>query len=123
VFCKEKVNWIDYKDENLLKRYISDRGKIRARRVSGNCIQHQRDISVAVKTARELALIPYALRMVTSKVSAKRRDDDDEREDRPRGPRNERDSASRENAVPAAYKDVVADLEGVTVDANGGDAE
>ncbi len=82
-FCKEKVNWIDYKDDNLLKRYVSDRGKIRARRVTGNCAQHQRDIAAAVKTARELALIPYSLRMVTARSSGKFSKRGDGDEDRP----------------------------------------
>jgi small subunit ribosomal protein S18 len=58
-FCKEKVTYVDYKDTNLLRQYISDRGKIRARRVTGNCAQHQRDIAVAVKNSREVALLPY----------------------------------------------------------------
>ncbi len=59
VFCKEKVDYVDYKDTALLRKFISDRGKIRARRVSGNCNQHQRDVSTAVKNAREMALLPY----------------------------------------------------------------
>ncbi len=59
IFCKEKVSSVDYKDTPLLRKYISDRGKIRARRVSGNCTQHQRDVAVAVKNAREMALLPY----------------------------------------------------------------
>ena len=58
-FCKDKVTYVDYKDTNLLRKYISDRGKIRARRVSGNCSQHQRDVAVAVKNSREMALLPY----------------------------------------------------------------
>ena len=58
-FCKDKQQDIDYKDTNLLRKYISDRGKIRARRVSGNCSQHQRDVAVAVKNSREMALLPY----------------------------------------------------------------
>ncbi|MGL5808900.1 MAG: 30S ribosomal protein S18 [Nocardioides sp.] len=58
-FCKEKNSVIDYKDAGLLRKFISDRGKIRARRVTGNCVQHQRDIAIAVKNARELALLPY----------------------------------------------------------------
>ncbi|MCB0919597.1 MAG: 30S ribosomal protein S18 [Actinobacteria bacterium] len=58
-FCLDKVGYIDYKDVNLLRKYISDRGKIRARRVTGNCNQHQRDIAAAVKNAREVALLPY----------------------------------------------------------------
>jgi small subunit ribosomal protein S18 len=59
VFCKERATSVDYKDVNLLRKYISDRGKIRARRVTGNCTQHQRDIAMAVKNAREMALLPY----------------------------------------------------------------
>ena len=59
VFCREEVDHIDYKDLNLLRKYISDRGKIRARRDTGNCTQHQRDIATAVKNAREMAMLPY----------------------------------------------------------------
>jgi small subunit ribosomal protein S18 len=59
VFCKERTEYIDYKDTATLRKFISDRGKIRARRVSGNCTQHQRDIAVAVKNSREMALLPY----------------------------------------------------------------
>ncbi|AHD22028.1 30S ribosomal protein S18 [Rhodococcus pyridinivorans] len=58
-FCKEKNVQIDYKDTTLLRKYVSDRGKIRARRVTGNCVQHQRDVAVAVKNSREVALLPY----------------------------------------------------------------
>jgi small subunit ribosomal protein S18 len=59
MFCKEKIAYVDYKDTPLLRRFISDRGKIRARRVTGNCTQHQRDIATAVRTSREMALLPY----------------------------------------------------------------
>ena len=59
IFCKDKIDWVDYKDVNLLRRYISDRGKIRARRVTGNCTRHQRDVATAIKNAREMALLPY----------------------------------------------------------------
>ncbi len=58
-FCRDSDAAIDYKDTGLLRKYISDRGKIRARRVTGNCSQHQRDVAVAVKNAREVALLPY----------------------------------------------------------------
>ncbi|ACU69288.1 small subunit ribosomal protein S18 [Catenulispora sp. EB89] len=58
-FCKDKVAYVDYKDTTLLRKFISDRGKIRARRVTGNCTQHQRDVAVAVKNSREMALLPY----------------------------------------------------------------
>src|ERR1700722_655745 len=59
VFCQERISYVDYKDTGLLRKYISDRGKIRARRVSGNCTRHQRDGATAVKNAREMALLPY----------------------------------------------------------------
>jgi small subunit ribosomal protein S18 len=59
VFCKEKISYVDYKDTGLLRKFISDRGKIRARRVTGNCTQHQRDVATAVKNSREMALLPY----------------------------------------------------------------
>ena len=54
-----KIGYIDYKDTALLRKFISDRGKIRARRVTGNCTQHQRDVATAIKNAREMALLPY----------------------------------------------------------------
>jgi small subunit ribosomal protein S18 len=58
-FCKENIDIIDYKNTGMLERYISDRGKIRPRRSSGNCVQHQRRVAMAIKRARVLALIPY----------------------------------------------------------------
>src|SRR3954463_10172602 len=61
VFCASRVVWVDYKDLNTLRRLMSDRGKIKARRVTGTCRQHQRDVAIAIKTARELALLAYAL--------------------------------------------------------------
>jgi|SRR5581483_6687598 len=71
IFCKDKTTWVDYKDVNLLRRFMSDRGKIRSRRVSGNCAQHQRDVAVAIKTARELALLPYTQRTVTERAGGR----------------------------------------------------
>lgn len=67
IFCKDHTEWVDYKDVNLLRRFMSDRGKIRARRVTGNCSQHQRDVQVAIKTAREVALLPYTQRTVSER--------------------------------------------------------
>ena len=58
VFCG-KDNVIDYKDINKLKRYISERGKILPRRITGNCAKHQRALTVAIKRARHLAMMPY----------------------------------------------------------------
>ena len=60
VFCG-KDNVIDYKDVNKLKRYISERGKILPRRITGNCAKHQRALTVAIKRARHIALMPYTL--------------------------------------------------------------
>jgi small subunit ribosomal protein S18 len=73
VFCKEHIEWVDYKDVNLLRRFMSDRGKIRARRVSGNCSQHQREVAVAIKTARELALLPYVQRSAAERTGPRGR--------------------------------------------------
>ncbi len=61
-FCKDKVEEIDYKNYNQLKRYVSDRGKIRSRRVTGTCRRHQRQLAIAIKRAREMALLPYVAR-------------------------------------------------------------
>ena len=58
-FCKEKAVYVDYKDVAGLRRYMSERGKIRARRVTGCCAEHQRDVAIAIKNAREMALLPY----------------------------------------------------------------
>ncbi len=59
-FCKDKADYVDYKDIGLLKRYMSEKGKIRPRRITGNCTQHQSDLATAVKRAREVALIAYS---------------------------------------------------------------
>jgi len=58
-FCKEKIEEVDYKNYNQLRRYVSERGKIRSRRITGACRRHQDQIAVAVKRAREMALLPY----------------------------------------------------------------
>jgi small subunit ribosomal protein S18 len=58
-FCRMKIVEVDYKDANQLRRYVSERGKIRSRRITGACRRHQRQVAVAVKRAREMALLPY----------------------------------------------------------------
>jgi small subunit ribosomal protein S18 len=58
-FCKENVNYIDYKNVAVLKKFISDKGKIRPKRSTGNCVQHQKMIADAIKRSREVALMPY----------------------------------------------------------------
>ena len=59
VFCVDKIEHIDYKDTAKLRRFISERGKIFPRRISGNCAQHQRQLTVAIKRARQIALLPF----------------------------------------------------------------
>ncbi|NLZ38399.1 MAG: 30S ribosomal protein S18 [Firmicutes bacterium] len=58
-FCVDKVEYIDYKDTSRLARYITDRGKILPRRITGNCARHQRQLTTAIKRARNIALLPY----------------------------------------------------------------
>jgi small subunit ribosomal protein S18 len=65
--CRDNTEWVDYKDVPMLRKYMSDRGKIRSRRVTGNCAQHQRALAQAIKTARELILLPYTQRTVTER--------------------------------------------------------
>ena len=65
-FCKDAVSYIDYKDAQMLRRYITDRGKIKSRRVTGVCNQHQHKLAVAIKRAREMALLPYAVKIASS---------------------------------------------------------
>jgi small subunit ribosomal protein S18 len=72
--CRDKVAWVDYKDVPMLRKYMSDRGKIRSRRVTGNCAQHQRALAQAIKTARELVLLPYTQRTVTERPGGRRGD-------------------------------------------------
>nr|WP_277995728.1 MULTISPECIES: 30S ribosomal protein S18 [Moorella] len=60
-FCVDKIEQVDYKDVNRLRRYISERGKILPRRISGNCAHHQRQLTTAIKRARALALLPYTV--------------------------------------------------------------
>ena len=59
-FCKDKTAYVDYKDTATLRKFISERGKIRARRVTGLSVQEQRKVAIAIKNAREVALLPYA---------------------------------------------------------------
>jgi len=89
----ERVDYVDWKDVNLLRRFISDRAKIRARRVTGNNVQQQAEIARAIKNAREMALIPYASR-VTQTRGPKRGDGD-----RDRGPRRDREERSMDEVV------------------------
>jgi small subunit ribosomal protein S18 len=72
VLVTEKVDYVDYKDVNLLSRFVSDRSKIRNRRVTGNNVQQQREVANAVKNAREMALLPYTRRVAQTRTSRPR---------------------------------------------------
>src|SRR5918911_4428792 len=109
VFCKEGVTYIDYKDVNLLRRFMSDRAKIRARRVSGNCAQHQRDIALAIKTSRELALLPYATRVTSSRGGGR---GGRGRDDRPMGPQSERGPRIGDTALPGDVPEDIEEFDG-----------
>src|SRR5262249_18882692 len=74
ILDSESVKWIDYKDVNLLRRFMSERAKIRARRVTGNSAQQQRAVARAIRLAREMALLPYSVRQVTQRGRGGRAD-------------------------------------------------
>jgi small subunit ribosomal protein S18 len=116
VFCRDHVVWVDYKDVNVLRRFISDRAKIKARRTTGTCLQHQRDVAVAIKTARELALIPYTQRTVSDKAGGR-----EGRGGGRGGPRGPRPDAARD-ADAGVETDVDVDVDGATDDVAADDA-
>ncbi|NLM69110.1 MAG: 30S ribosomal protein S18 [Firmicutes bacterium] len=60
-FCVDKIEQVDYKDAGRLRKYVTERGKILPRRISGNCAIHQRQLTVAIKRARQMALMPYTV--------------------------------------------------------------
>jgi small subunit ribosomal protein S18 len=120
--CRDHIEWVDYKDVQLLRKFMSDRGKIRSRRVTGNCAQHQRDIAEAIKTARELVLLPYTQRTVTERPGGRGprgdRPDRGDRGDRPdRGDRGDRGPRPDDRSGPGASAGTGdASPQGATVD-------
>ncbi len=108
VLVTDKVDFVDYKDVNLLNRFVSDRSKIRNRRVTGNTVQQQRDIANAVKNAREMALLPYTKRVSQTRAGRPPRDRDEDGGGR--GGRGDgegrRDSFKADAAVPEAVSQV-----------------
>ncbi len=62
-FCADKIDVVDFKDQNTLKYFVTERGKIIPRRISGNCAKHQRGVALAIKRARNVALIPFTVQM------------------------------------------------------------
>jgi len=72
-FCRENTSFIDYKDAVLLRKYMTERGKIKPSRVTGACTQHQRDVAQAIKRAREMSLVPYVVPTVSNRIDRKSR--------------------------------------------------
>jgi len=83
-YCKDKVEHVDWRDVATLRKFVSDRGKLRGRRITGACRRHQSQIATAVKRARELALLPYVAehRDVEGRLLRSDRDDREDRGDR-----------------------------------------
>ena len=103
VLASEKIDYVDYKDINLLQRFMSDRSKIRGQRLNGATVQQQREVATAIKNAREMALLPY-----TKRVASVGRG--------PRGPRGPRGSEGavdqvEEKNIDAAIDDVDTGIE------------
>ena len=109
ILLTDKIEYIDYKDVNLLTRFVSDRSKIRNRRVTGNTVQQQREIANAIKNSREMALIPYTKRVAQTRTSRPPRDGEGRRE---RG-----DDQVRESQVEAAEVETVEEIVADEVDA------
>ncbi|MCP3856346.1 MAG: 30S ribosomal protein S18 [Actinomycetia bacterium] len=103
ILTQERVDYVDYKDINLLRRFMSDRAKIRARRVTGNSAQQQSKVAMAIKNAREMALLPYTNRVTTQRKND-RRDSSAARADGP---------APRPTAPPPGSAEGDAELEGI----------
>jgi small subunit ribosomal protein S18 len=111
ILTQEKVEYVDYKDVNLLRRFMSDRAKIRARRVTGNDSQQQKEIAKAIKNAREMALLPYTNRVTTQRGGGRGRDRDGDGDRRERPPR--RDEAAAEVEVDDA---TIAEIDAIGED-------
>lgn len=111
ILLTDKIEYIDYKDVNLLTRFVSDRSKIRNRRVTGNTVQQQREIANAIKNSREMALIPYTKRVAQTRTSRPPRDGDNRRG------RDEDQSREPQAAAPAVA------IESTEVEETGADDE
>ena len=117
ILAQEKIEYVDWKDANLLRRFMSERAKIRARRVTGNDTQQQKLVADAIKVAREMALIPYANRVTNQSRSRDRgeRGRADGPAPRPSGPPPGSDEEG-EGAEGEATEVDTTEIEGVTID-------
>ena len=105
VLVIEKVEHVDYKDVDLLTRFMSDRAKIKNRRVAGNNLQQQREVANAVKVAREMALVPYATRVASTRTGGRRGERGDDR-------RSDRDSSNNETGEATESDELDTSVEG-----------
>lgn len=116
VLVTEKVEYVDYKDVDLLQRFMSDRAKIRNRRVAGNTLQQQREVANAIKIAREMALLPYSKRVASTRTGGRRGDDRRGRDDASNAPTDVRADAEAGDAADTVEADAVE------TEANGAEA-
>jgi small subunit ribosomal protein S18 len=102
MLCKDRVTHVDYKDSSLLRRFMSERGKIKSRSSTGTCTQHQAAVALAIKNAREMALLPYVVRTLAGDKGGRGRrgGPGGGRPDRPDGPRP--DGPRPDRAAPTA---------------------
>ena len=112
ILITESIDYIDYKDVNLLRRFMSERAKVRARRVTGNTQQQQVAVAKAIRVAREMALLPYSVRQVTQRSKGRR--DRGERGDR--GDRGDREGELRDIPGPIIDSDERSGFEEVVTD-------
>jgi small subunit ribosomal protein S18 len=117
ILITESIDYIDYKDVNLLRRFMSERAKVRARRVTGNTQQQQVAVAKAIRVAREMALLPYSVRQVTQRSKGRR--DRGERGDR--GDRGDREGELRDIPGPIIDSDERGVGDEAAVDTNGFD--
>ena len=115
ILITESIDWIDYKDVNLLRRFMSERAKVRARRVTGNTQQQQVAVARAIRVAREMALLPYSVRQVTQRSKGRR--DRGERGDR--GDRGDREGELRDIPGPIIDSDERSAVDETVLDTSG----
>ena len=111
ILVTEKVEYIDYKDVDLLQRFMSDRAKIRNRRVAGNSLQQQREVANAIKLAREMALLPYAKRVASTRTGGRRDGGSDGRPPRDEGAPNDVEATTDETVLEDTDETVVDAVE------------
>src|SRR5438552_11483833 len=114
ILTSERIDWVDYKDVNLLRRFMSERAKIRARRVTGNSQQQQVAVARAIRIAREMALLPYSVRQVTQRSKGGRRD---------RGDRGDRGELRAPVEMPLEMPLEPPDVDEVTLGADDGELD